>query len=326
MEGREVGSPGAARAARLIARELSRIGLTPAGDSTSAPFLQRVPIARQSITLANGETVAGWGLLQSLEARDHVTAPDRPRPPRPPRPSRPSRPRAEAVNVVGLIPGGDPQLMREAVVVSAHYDHLGIGPPVDGDSIYNGADDNASGVVAAIEIARMLAAARPAPRRTVIFLFTTGEERGLLGSRWYLRHPVTPAARTVANLNLEMLSRPDSLVGGRGKAWLTGFERSTVGRTLHQAGLAVFPDPRPEYEFFRRSDNIAFARRGVPAHSLVSFSLHADYHQPSDEARRADPEHLAAVIATAASAVRILADGPAPRWTPGDPYATPARP
>jgi Zn-dependent M28 family amino/carboxypeptidase len=226
-----------------------------------------------------------------------------------------------AVNVVGLLPGGDPALAGEAVVVTAHYDHLGIGPAVNGDSIYNGADDDASGTVAAMEIARALARARPAPKRTIVFLLVTGEEHGLIGTRWYLDHPVVPLERTVANLNLEMIARPDPLAGGRGKAWLTGYDRSTVGAMLRAAGIPIVPDPRPQEDFFERSDNIAFAQRGIPAHTLSSYNLHADYHQPSDEAGRADPEHMARVITAAARAVALLADGPAPAWTPGDSLA-----
>jgi Zn-dependent M28 family amino/carboxypeptidase len=128
-------------------------------------------------------------------------------------------------------------------------------------------------------------------------------------------------ARTVANLNLEMIARPDSLAGGPGKAWLTGYDRSTMGRVLREAGIPLVPDPRPEQHFFERSDNIAFARRGIPAHTISSYSLHPDYHQPSDEARFADPVHMAAVIAATSRAVRLLADGPAPQWAPGDPFS-----
>jgi len=153
-----------------------------------------------------------------------------------------------------------------------------------------------------------------------VVVLVTGEERGLLGTRWYIDHPAVPLAHTVANLNLEMIGRPDSLAGGPGKAWLTGYDRSTMGAMLRDAGIPLVPDPRPEQHFFERSDNIAFARRGIPAHTISSYNLHLDYHQPSDEARFADPAHMAAVIAATARAVRLLADGPAPQWAPGDPF------
>jgi Iap family predicted aminopeptidase len=113
-----------------------------------------------------------------------------------------------------------------------------------------------------------------------------------------------------------MVGRPDTLVGA-GKLWLTGFERSTMGEELSGAGLAVVADPRPEFRFFERSDNIVFALRGIPAHTLSSFGMHGDYHQPSDEVERIDFEHLTRVADLVARAVRVLADGPRPTWKPG---------
>jgi Zn-dependent M28 family amino/carboxypeptidase len=196
---------------------------------------------------------------------------------------------------------------------------------VNGDSVYNGADDDASGVVAVLGVARALAAG-PAPRRTVVFLLATGEEVGLLGTRWYIANPVVPIARTVANLNVEMIGRPDSLAGGPGRAWFTGYERSTMGDALRAGGIPLVADPRPAQNFFRRSDNYAFAVLGVPAHTISSYNLHADYHRPSDEASAADPSHMAAVIAATARATRIAADGPAPQWKPGGRPEGAARP
>ena len=138
-------------------------------------------------------------------------------------------------NVLGMIHGVDSALSDQALVVGAHFDHLGIGDEVNGDSIYNGADDDASGVVAVLEAARSLATG-PAPRRTVVFALFTGEEMGLLGTRWYLDHPSVPLERTIAELQVEMIGRPDSTAGGPGKLWLTGFERSTIGEFLVEAG------------------------------------------------------------------------------------------
>ena len=299
IEGRDTGSRGGAAAARLIATELRAAGIRPAGDSG---YFQRVPLARFTVTI-QGQPRRRLTVLSSLAARDTLAAE--------------SRLPFAAVNVVGVLPGRDPRLRDEAVVVSAHYDHVGIGRPVNGDSIYNGADDNGSGAVAVLAIARILACERPAPRRTVVFLLATGEERGALGTRWYADHPVIPLERTVANLNVEMVSRPDSLAGGAGRAWLTGFHRSSMGTMLREAGIPIVPDPRPAQGFFERSDNVVFSRRGIPAHTLFSFTLHADYHTPDDEADRADPAHMAEVIAAAARAVRLLADGPVPQWAPG---------
>jgi hypothetical protein len=293
LEGRATGTAGAARAARFLAAEMQGLGLEPAGDEG---YLQRVPLAR--VTLANGRerlvVLPDHGALDTIPAERRVLD----------------------ANVVGFIRGSDPVLRDEVVLVSAHYDHIGIGRPVDGDSIYNGADDDASGVVAVLEIARALKSG-PAPSRTVIFFLATGEEVGLLGTRWFIEHPPVPLERIVSNLEIEMIGRPDSLAGGIGKGWLTGYERSTMGDMLRDGGIPIIPDPRPEQNFFMRSDNIAFAYRGIPAHTLSSFNLHEDYHRPSDEIDKIDFEHMARVIDAAILAVRQLADGPAPVWHPG---------
>ena len=291
MEGRASGTPGAQRAARYIAGEMRKIGLEPLGDSG---FFQRV-----AVTVGGG---AGCRLCvrESFAALDTVPR-DRWRP---------------AVNVLGVIRGSDPVLRNEHVLVDAHYDHLGIGRPVNGDSIYNGADDDASGVTAVLEIARQMRNG-PRPKRTVVFAAMIGEEVGLLGTRWYIAHPAIPLDRMAANLEIEMIGRPDELAGGPGKAWLTGYERSTMGDELAANGIPIVPDRRPEQQFFQRSDNIAFAQRGIPAHTLSSFNLHADYHQPSDDISKVDFEHVAGVINAGAKAVRLLTDGPKPEWKPG---------
>ncbi len=281
LEGRATATPGAARAARLIAEAMHEMGLRPAGDSG---FYQRLPLIR----IGNGFTLADS--LGGGEVTD--------------------------VNVVGVLPGADSALRHEAVVVGAHYDHVGVGAPIAGDSIYNGADDDASGVIATLAIARALSSGA-APKRTLVFLLTTGEEVGLLGTRWYVAHPVVPLAHTVADLQIEMIGRPDPLVGGPGLAWLTGYERSTMGDMIKRAGLPIAPDPRPVQRFFERSDNIAFAMQGIPAHTLSSFGMHADYHQPTDEVSRIDFRHMARVVDAAARLVRLLADGPRPEWHPG---------
>jgi Zn-dependent M28 family amino/carboxypeptidase len=190
-----------------------------------------------------------------------------------------------------------------------------VGKPVEGDSIYNGADDDASGVAAVLATAKALA--KDPPKRTVVILLTSGEEFGVLGTRWYLERPTFPLSATVADLQVEMVGRPDTLMGGPGKLWLTGFERSTMGEALSRAGLAIAPDPRPDFRFFERSDNIVFALRGIPAHTLSSFGLHQDYHQPSDEVDRIDFAHLAQAAEMVTRATRVLADGTRPEWHPG---------
>ncbi|MFZ5623839.1 MAG: M20/M25/M40 family metallo-hydrolase [Gemmatimonadota bacterium] len=293
LEGRRTGTAGSARAARFIAREFEAAGLAPAGDSG---YIQRVPL-QLAVDTAGGrqlEFVADRAAYDAL----------------------PPGQRVMEGNVVGVLPGADPALRGEVVLVTAHYDHLGVGRAVQGDSIYNGADDDASGTTAVIGVAKLLAAG-PALKRTVVFLATTGEELGLLGTRWFIAHPPYPLHSIVANLNIEMVGRPDSLIGGTGKSWLTGYERSTMGDMLARAGVGVKPDARPELDFFERSDNIAFARLGIPAHTLSSYNLHQDYHQPGDDASKIDAEHMAQVIQDAATAVRLLGNGPRVEWKPG---------
>jgi hypothetical protein len=297
MEGRRTGTPGGSKAARFLAERMQSYGLEPGGDSG---YYQRVPY----------EVVAGAEGDVLRLARDGSGD------------STPVR-RITDYNVIGLIRGSDPSLRDEAVVLGAHFDHVGIGTPVAGDSIYNGADDDASGVAAVLGAARALAKA-PA-RRTVIVLLTSGEESGVLGTQWYLERPTVPLTATVADLQVEMVGRPDSLAGGPGKLWLTGFERSTMGQSFATAGLPVVADPRPDFRFFERSDNIVFALRGIPAHTLSSFGLHADYHQPSDEVDRIDFAHLERAADVITRATRILADGPRVSWHPGG-RPTPGRP
>ena len=291
LMGRSTGTPGSAAAAAYIASQLESFGVEPAGDNG---FFQRVPMAR--VTRAGR---SGAVLLPSSADLDTV----------------PAARRLVDVNVIGII-RGDEASGGEAVVIGAHHDHVGVGTPVDGDSIYNGADDDASGVVAVLEVARALASG-PAPRRTVVLLFSTGEELGLLGTQWYLRHPVVPLDLTVADLQVEMIGRPDSLAGGVGRAWLTGFERSTMGELFDAAGIAVVPDPRPEMNFFMRSDNAPFAFRGIPAHTLSSYNMHEDYHRPSDEVDKVDFRHMTMVIDAAVRAAELLANGERVRWLPG---------
>ena len=189
-------------------------------------------------------------------------------------------------------------------------------PTARRDSIYNGADDDAAGTTAVIEIAKQLARG-PRPKRTIVFAATTGEEVGLIGTNWYIKHPALPLASMEANLEIEMIGRPDSLAGGPGRAWLTGFERSTMGEMFAKAGLAVVPDKRPDQQFFQRSDNIAYARMGIPAHTLSTFNLHTDYHQVTDEVSLVDFAHMAGVINIGVKAVGLLANGPAPHWNAG---------
>ena len=305
MEGRMTGSRGGERAARWIEQQYKAAGLTPAGDSGT--FRQHIPLrAAQGIGAVPGTRVrpapvASWAAWDSL----------------------PTEQRMRTQNIAGMIRGSDPALRDEVVLVTAHYDHIGIGAPVGGDSINNGADDDASGNIALIEMARALAKG-PRPKRTILFMAITGEEVGGFGTRWYIAHPLLPLEKTVVDLNVEMIAHADSLAGGFGKAWLTGYERSTMGDLLADNGIALVPDPRPGQRFFERSDNVAFARIGIPAHSISTFNLATPYHNPKDEVSTIDAPHMAQVISATARALRLLADGPRPEWHPGGKPEAPA--
>jgi len=211
--------------------------------------------------------------------------------------------RVEAPNVVGILPGRDPKLRDEYVVYSAHWDHLGVGAPdKNGDTIYNGALDNATGVASVLAIAEALSKLPPAqrPRRSSLFLFPTAEEQGLIGAEWYSKHPLVPLAKTAANVNLDSMN----VLGPTHDFVPLGAERSSlkavVEAVARERGLRVSPDARPEQGSFYRSDHFPFARVGVPSISLKEgndyvghtkewgeeqFKAYntAHYHQPSDE-------------------------------------------
>ncbi len=222
-------------------------------------------------------------------------------------------------NVVAMLPGSDPKLRDTYVVLTAHFDHVGIGAPdATGDSIYNGADDNASGTAGVLEVAEAFASLPEAPARSVIFLAVSGEEKGLLGAMAYVEDPpVIDIDGVVTNVNLDMISRtaPDTIIG-------IGQEYSTLQTVLDEIqehhpelGLAVILDPVPEERFFFRSDQLAFIQQGIPA---VFFTTqdHEDYHQPSDEAAKVDNDKAARVARLAfLLAYHVAQDPTAPEWT-----------
>jgi len=196
----------------------------------------------------------------------------------------------ETWNTVGIIPGSDPSLRDQAVLFSAHIDHLGTKMTSHGKVIYHGADDDASGVAAVLELARAIAAG-PHPRRTVLFAFFGSEERGGLGSTYFREFPPVPLSHIVAALEFEMLGRPDSAIP-KDKLWLSGYERSDLGSELAAHGAPLVADPHLGEHFFERSDNYPLARKGVVAQTVSSFGLHRDYHQPGDTLARIDFAHL----------------------------------
>jgi Zn-dependent M28 family amino/carboxypeptidase len=245
----------------------------------------------------------------------------------------------ESRNVAALVPGSDPKLKDEVVVYTGHWDHLGKGDPVQGDDIYNGAVDNATGCAALLELARAWAARPEKPRRSALFLAVTGEEGGLRGSEFYAAHPLFPAAKTALDLNYDAL-----FPWGRAKdVVLTGAERTSVWpvaqAVARRLDLTISPDTEPEQGHYFRSDHFSFAQAGIPAftigHATEFAGKPADYyqksweefnakryHQPSDEFQ-ADWDFTA--LEQAAQFGLVLGTDIAnqeklPDWKPGDQF------
>jgi Zn-dependent M28 family amino/carboxypeptidase len=219
-------------------------------------------------------------------------------------------------NAVGVLRGSDPKAAGHAIVLSAHLDHLGMNEAATGDKIFNGADDDASGCVAVLEMARVFASGRR-PRRTIYFVCFGSEESGGYGSRYFIANSPVPLTDIVANINFEMLGRPDSKVPPA-TLWLTGYDRSNLGPTLTRQGAAIVADPHPEQNFFRRSDNYTLALRGVVAHTISSYGLHTDYHRPSDDISKVDFPFMTRSLNSLVAPIRWLANSNfRPEWLPG---------
>ncbi|MEW6208580.1 MAG: M28 family peptidase [Acidobacteriota bacterium] len=228
-------------------------------------------------------------------------------------------------NVIGILRGSDPQLKDTYVLVTAHYDHIGIRADAPGDNIFNGANDDGSGTVSVIELASALSSLKQKPRRSIVFMTFFGEEKGLLGSRYYGRHPVFPIERTVANINLEQVGRTDSSEGPQlANASMTGFDFSDVGLIFKAAGemtgINVYKHERNSDVFFSRSDNQALADQGVPAHTLCVAYVYPDYHGAGDHWDKINYENMAKVNRCIALAVVMIAENPQPpKWNEANP-------
>jgi len=244
--------------------------------------------------------------------------------------------RIESANVVARLPGSDPALAGEHVVFTAHLDHIGVGPEVRGDTIYNGFYDNALGSAILLEVARALAAAPERPRRSILFVLVTAEERGLLGSDYFAHYPTVPADSLVADVNVDM----PMLFAPTADLIAFGAEHSTLGVPTERAaaahGFALIPDPMPQEVVFVRSDQYSFVRRGVPSIMLsagpgtvgggdtqakaVATFLAEHYHRPSDElALEADWESVSRLASTAVDLVRAIGQSDArPTWNRDD--------
>ena len=239
------------------------------------------------------------------------------------------RSRLESQNVLAIYPGSDPALKGEAVVFSAHLDHLGVGDPVGGDAIYNGAMDNASGVAALLDVAAMLVESNARPRRSIVFAAFTGEEKGMLGSRLYARRPTGPAKTLVADINADMFLPLYPLR----RLTVYGLAESDLGPDVaavaESLGIAVQGDPEPQFHRFLRSDQYSFIRRGVPSLALKVGYLRGSneeriaerwiaerYHEPTDDlAQPVDRPAAGAFDALVAKLLLRIADRERrPRW------------
>jgi hypothetical protein len=251
-----------------------------------------------------------WGVEPLGDAGDYVQTIDTP-----PRGNDPDARPGHTWNALGQLAGRDRDRSNEVILLTAHLDHLGargVGP----DTIYNGADDDASGTTAVLELAEALAKGSR-PRRTVIFAWFGSEEAGGFGARHFVTAPPVPLEEIVANLEFEMIGRPDAMMPPH-TLWLTGYERSNLGPALARRGAKIVADPRPDQNFFQRSDNIQLAYRGVIAQTVSSFGLHEDYHRPSDDLSHIDFAHMTAAIRSMLRPVVWLANSTfKPEWEAG---------
>jgi hypothetical protein len=222
-----------------------------------------------------------------------------------------------APNTVGILEGSDPALRNEYLVFSAHMDHIGITPGLP-DSVNNGADDDASGTAGVIELAEAFSRPGARPKRSIVFLTVSGEEKGLWGSRYFSEHPAVPIDRIVADLNIDMIGRNwrDTIVA-------IGKEHSDLGATLERVNRAhpelrmtAIDDRWPEERFYFRSDHYNFARKGVPI--LFFFNgVHPDYHQVTDSPDKIDSEKEARILRLLYHLGREIGNAPErPRWNP----------
>ncbi len=218
-------------------------------------------------------------------------------------------------NAIGRLTGSDSVKSAQVILLTAHLDHLG-SRGTGADTIFNGADDDASGTTAVLELAEAIAAG-PRPKRTVVFAWFGSEESGGYGARHFLDSPPVPLDHIAANLEFEMIGRPDEAVAPH-TLWLTGYERSNLGPELARQGARIVADPHPTENFFQRSDNIQLACRGVIAQTVSSFGGHKDYHQVTDEVSKVNFAHMTESIQSMFAPVQWLANSDfTPEWLPG---------
>ena len=232
---------------------------------------------------------------------------------------------AELHNVAGVLRGSDPALRDTHILVTAHYDHIGVLPPGEGDRINNGANDDGSGTVSVIEIADALAQMPIHPKRSILFMCFFGEEKGLFGSRYYAAHPLFPLKQTIAQINLEQLGRTDDTEGPQvASATFTGFDFSNLPdifkKAGKQTGIRVYKNEQSSDSFFSRSDNQSLADAGIPAHTLAVAFEFPDYHKAGDEWQKIDYENMAKVDRMVTLGLLDIANSAeVPHWNAANP-------
>lgn len=298
LEGRDTPSRGLDLAADYIAAQFRAAGLEPAGNEG---YFQ----------------TADWNVLKKeIRRRPGAAAP-----------APEATPEAPVIvrNVVGILRGSDPVLKDTYVLVTAHYDHVGMKSSGDGDRIFNGANDDASGTVSVIELAKAFAEMKVRPKRSIVFMTFFGEEKGLIGSNYYGKHPLFPIKKTVAGINIEQVGRTDDSEGAQvASVGVTGFDFSEVGAIIKQAGdttgIRVWKHPVNSDKYFGASDNQALADQGIPAHTISVAYGFPDYHRVGDEAHKIDYENMAKVNRAVAVAITNIANREdAPKWDEANP-------
>lgn len=301
LEGRGTPSRGLDLAAEYIAAQFRAVGLEPAGDDG---YFQTADwnVIKPKPRVRPGAPVS----VETLVSTDPL-------------------PPVYVRNVIGVLRGSDPALRDSYVLVTAHYDHLGIHKTPAGEQIFNGANDDASGTVSVIELAKAFAGMAERPKRSIVFMTFFGEEKGLVGSNYYGAHPIFPLAKTVAGINIEQVGRTDDSEGAQvASVGVTGFDFSEVGAVIKEAGvkagIKAWKHPVNSDQYFGASDNQALADQGVPAHTISVAYEFPDYHKPTDDSNMVDYENMAKVDRAVALAIAMIANNPeAPKWDANNP-------
>ena len=325
LQGRGSGTRDEEIAATYIGAYFRRLGLEPMADTGG--FVQRIEVIRETAsappTVAAGTRLGGvTGATPrvarvTLDADTHAAMAALPSGTVVTIDAALTGTSSSTWNAMARLTGADAAQRAEVIVLGAHLDHVGRRETATGeDKIFNGADDDASGTVAVMELAAAFAAG-PRPKRTMVFALFGSEEAGGFGAGYFVDKPVVAHNAMIAQIQFEMLGRADSLVP-TDHLWLTGYERSNLGAELAKRGARVVQDPRPDQSFFTRSDNIRFARKGIVAHTVSSFNLHKDYHQVGDEVSKIDLAHMTRSIQSMLEPIRWLANSTfKPEWAPG---------